>query len=184
VCAMSRDASKFNQQCHAASLCVWRQPCADVCLNLTHLQPERKTRAPLNPRCSVARTTAEGQAAHKPDEHWCIPSGLTPRLTGAGGRRPQDTKAGHENGEAMASFGVRVEPTVGLGRVGRVGQVHSDGVKVYVYFWCFENHFSACTAMRTGASRPMKKFTSSAGIVNSLRKSLCPSVAPASIGRL
>jgi hypothetical protein len=38
--------------------------------------------------------------------------GLTPRLTGAGGRRPQGTKAGHENGEAMASFGVRVEPTV------------------------------------------------------------------------
>jgi len=45
---------------------------------------------------------------------------LTPRLTGAGGRRPQGTKAGHENGEAMASFGVRVEPTVRLRRVGRV----------------------------------------------------------------
>jgi hypothetical protein len=44
----------------------------------------------------------------------CIvsPKSLTPRLTGAGGRRPQGTKAGHKNGEAMASFGVRVEPPV------------------------------------------------------------------------
>jgi hypothetical protein len=38
--------------------------------------------------------------------------GLTPELTGAGGRRPQGTNTGHENGEAMASVGVRVEPPV------------------------------------------------------------------------
>ena len=55
--------------------------------------------------------------------------GLTPRLTGAGGRRPQGTKAGHDNAEGMASFGVRVEPTVRLGHVGRVWQVHSSCVR-------------------------------------------------------
>ena len=38
--------------------------------------------------------------------------GLTPRLTGAGARRAEGTNTGHENGEAMASVGVRVEPTV------------------------------------------------------------------------
>jgi len=36
----------------------------------------------------------------------------TPRLTGAGARSAQGTNTGHENGEAMASVGVRVEPTV------------------------------------------------------------------------
>ena len=41
--------------------------------------------------------------------------GLTPRLTGAGARSAQGTNTGHENGEAMASVGVRVEPTVRLG---------------------------------------------------------------------
>ena len=55
--------------------------------------------------------------------------GLTPRLTGAGGRRPQGTNMGHQNREAMAHIGVRVEPTVRLRRVGRVGQVRSDGVR-------------------------------------------------------
>jgi len=38
--------------------------------------------------------------------------GLTPRLTGAGARSAEGTNTGHENGEAMASVGVRVEPTV------------------------------------------------------------------------
>jgi hypothetical protein len=38
---------------------------------------------------------------------WC---GLTPELTGAGGPTgPQGTNIGHENGEAMANVGVRVE---------------------------------------------------------------------------
>jgi hypothetical protein len=37
---------------------------------------------------------------------------LTPRLTGAGARSAQGTNTGHENGEAMASVGVRVEPPV------------------------------------------------------------------------
>lgn len=53
---------------------------------------------------------------------------LTLRLTGAGARRAQGTNTGHENGEAMASVGVHVEPTVRLGRVGKAGQFHSDGV--------------------------------------------------------
>lgn len=42
---------------------------------------------------------------------------LTPWLTGAGSRRLEGTNTGHQNREAMASVGVRVEPTVRLGRV-------------------------------------------------------------------
>jgi hypothetical protein len=42
--------------------------------------------------------------------------GLTPRLTGAGSRRLEGTNMGHQNREAMAHVGVRVEPTVRLGR--------------------------------------------------------------------
>ena len=38
--------------------------------------------------------------------------GLTPRLTGAVARSAEGTNTGHENGEAMASVGVRVEPPV------------------------------------------------------------------------
>jgi hypothetical protein len=41
---------------------------------------------------------------------------LTPRLTGAGARSAEGTHTGHENAEGMASVGVRVEPTVRLGR--------------------------------------------------------------------
>jgi len=46
---------------------------------------------------------------------------LTPRLTGARGRRPAGTNTGHQNREAMASVGVRVEPRVSLWREGKVG---------------------------------------------------------------
>ena len=42
---------------------------------------------------------------------------LTPWLTGAGSRRLEGTDIGHENAEGMAYVGVRVEPTVRLGRV-------------------------------------------------------------------
>ena len=51
------------------------------------------------------------------------PKSLTPWLTGAGSRRLEGTDIGHENGEAMAYVGVRVEPTVRLGRAveGRSG---------------------------------------------------------------
>jgi len=46
---------------------------------------------------------------------------LTPELTGAGGPiGPQGTNIGHQNREAMANVGVRVERFVRLGRVGRV----------------------------------------------------------------
>ena len=41
---------------------------------------------------------------------------LTPRLTGAGARSVEGTDIGHENAEGMAYVGVRVEPTVRLGR--------------------------------------------------------------------
>jgi hypothetical protein len=37
---------------------------------------------------------------------------LTPRLTGAGARSAEGTAMGHQNREAMAHGGVRVEPTV------------------------------------------------------------------------
>jgi hypothetical protein len=45
-----------------------------------------------------------------------VTKSLTPRLTGAGARSAEGTNTGHENGEAMASVGVRVEPTVRLVR--------------------------------------------------------------------
>ena len=41
---------------------------------------------------------------------------LTPWLTGAGARSAEGTDTGHENGEAMACVGVRVDLTVRLGR--------------------------------------------------------------------
>ena len=56
--------------------------------------------------------------------------GLTPELTGAGGPTgPQGTNIGHQNREAMANVGVRVERFVRLGRVGRAGQVHCRSVR-------------------------------------------------------
>ena len=41
-------------------------------------------------------------------------------LTGAGSRRLEGTSIGHQNREAMANVGVRVEPTVRLGTEGTV----------------------------------------------------------------
>ena len=41
---------------------------------------------------------------------------LTPWLTGAGARSAEGTNVGHQNREAMAYVGVRVEPPVRLGR--------------------------------------------------------------------
>jgi hypothetical protein len=55
---------------------------------------------------------------------------LTPELTGAGGPiGPQGTNIGHQNREAMANVGVRVERFVRLRRVGRVWQAHSMWVR-------------------------------------------------------
>ena len=71
VCAMCCDASRLEQHCHAASLAYGvshaltnasiylTAPCATV-------TPTRRPHAP------VVRTTAEGQAAHKPDEYWAF----------------------------------------------------------------------------------------------------------------
>ena len=56
---------------------------------------------------------------------------LTPWLTGAGARSAEGTDIGHENAEGMAYVGVRVEPTVRLGRVGTVVELHLPHV-VYV----------------------------------------------------
>ena len=52
--------------------------------------------------------------------------GLTPWLTGAGARSAEGTDIGHENGEAMAYVGVRVEPTVRLGSVATALQVQFE----------------------------------------------------------
>jgi hypothetical protein len=49
--------------------------------------------------------------------------GITPELTGAGARSAQGTNIGHQNREAMANVGVRVERFVRLGRVVEVGGV-------------------------------------------------------------
>jgi len=51
--------------------------------------------------------------------------GLTPELTGAGARSAQGTNIGHENGEAMANVGVRVERFVRLVR-SRPDGMHSQ----------------------------------------------------------
>ena len=42
------------------------------------------------------------------------PKSLTPWLTGAGSRRLEGTDIGHENGEAMASVGVRLTAQLGV----------------------------------------------------------------------
>ena len=47
---------------------------------------------------------------------WLFKRSLTPWLTGAGARSAEGTDIGHEDAEGMAYVGVRVEPTVRLGR--------------------------------------------------------------------
>jgi hypothetical protein len=46
----------------------------------------------------------------------CFAKSLTPELTGAGARSAQGTNIGHQNREAMANVGVRVERFVRLVR--------------------------------------------------------------------
>jgi len=71
---------------------------------------------------------------------------LTPRLTGAGGPTgPQGTNTGHENGEAMASVGVRVEPTVRLRR-------EVEGLKSTHGLACGVLHFACQPALVTDAA--------------------------------
>jgi hypothetical protein len=65
---------------------------------------------------------------------------LTPELTGAGGPAgPQGTNIGHQNREAMANVGVRVERFVRLGR--EVEGFHSNSV---CNFW----HCTSCVTLR------------------------------------
>ena len=54
---------------------------------------------------------------------WLFEESLTPWLTGAGARSAEGTDIGHENGEAMAYVGVRVEPPVRLGSAVEAGGV-------------------------------------------------------------
>jgi hypothetical protein len=62
--------------------------------------------------------------------------GLTPELTGAGGPTgPQGTNIGHQNREAMANVGVRVERFVRLGR-------EVEGLKVAYYLHLLVLHLT------------------------------------------
>ena len=133
VCAMCCVASQLNQHCHAASLCVWRQPCADEDLNLPYLQPAQKTCAALNPRCSVVRTTAEGQAAHKPDEYWCIPSGLTQSSAA-----PRQCPQGDETGPRPLQRLVRL---VAVGRM-RGQRARTRGTSLVCAMCCDASKFN------------------------------------------
>jgi len=72
----------------------------------------------MNTSLAHARPSNDG------DTHGFRHEGLTPWLTGAGARSAEGTDIGHENAEGMAYVGVRVEPTVRLGRVGTVVLVH------------------------------------------------------------
>ena len=56
---------------------------------------------------------------------------LTPWLTGAGSRRLEGTNISHENAEGMAYVGVRVEPTVRLGREVE-GVTRTHGLRFWV----------------------------------------------------
>jgi hypothetical protein len=58
---------------------------------------------------------------------------------------PQGTNIGHQNREAMANVGVRVERFVRLGRVGRVVQAHSK----FVRFKCPQKSSKGQRALRT-----------------------------------
>jgi hypothetical protein len=123
---MSCGGSFRDEPCHHASLCVWRQPCADECLNLTHLQPARPV-APVIRFVRMNRCVAAAEEAARMALARCVfREGLTPRLTGAGARSAEGTSTGHKNAEGMASVGVRVEPTVRLGSEGTTTQPSTD----------------------------------------------------------
>jgi len=113
VCAMSCSGSFRDEPCHHASLCVWRQPCADECLNLTYVEPARPEVATPKfggqNQCFAAAeeaarvACASGVFMRGPNElvNW--------RRSPAGA---QGTNMGHQNREAMAHVGVHVELTV------------------------------------------------------------------------
>ena len=80
---------------------------------------------------------------------YCALRALTPRLTGAGARSAEGTNTGHENAEGMASVGVRVEPTVRLGRAGTVRRVPDMPRLVrLVEVFCHRSRFGQGTALQ------------------------------------
>jgi hypothetical protein len=87
---------------------------------------------------------------------------LTPRLTGARARSAEGTNTGHKNGEAMASVGVRVEPTVRLRRVGRVWQFHQDLLllELKTAWRLLRTQFDLAILARASASRAWASATS------------------------
>jgi hypothetical protein len=99
-----------------------------------------KDRRPVWPWHVLARTfgmpAAEGRMAQNTDEYWGFTQSLTPELTGAGGPiGPQGTNIGHQNREAMANVGVRVERFVRLARVGTVYQIYSSCLRFEYPQW-------------------------------------------------
>ena len=75
-------------------------------------------RPPLAARTPKQRAGAAAEEAAR--VAWAcgvLRMGLTPEVTGAGGRRPQGTTMGHEHAEGMAHGCVRVDRPVRLGRV-------------------------------------------------------------------
>src|SRR3989344_2478457 len=87
VCAMSCSGSFRDEPCHHASLCVWRQPCADECLTLTHLQPGRP--AVTTPRLGGKNLcfAAAEEAARVANASGVLREGLTPEVRCAGAKR-------------------------------------------------------------------------------------------------
>jgi len=68
----------------------------------------------------ASKNRFHAQASSASARAGCL-SRLTPELTGAGGPTgPQGTNIGHQNREAMANVGVRVERFVRLGREARI----------------------------------------------------------------
>jgi len=86
------------------------------------------------PHASVVRTTAEGQAAHKPHEYWAFrrPNAQVQRRRSTAGA--QGTNTGHENAEGMACVGVRLTAQLGaeLGSwIGLLGVFVMRGLKEF-----------------------------------------------------
>jgi hypothetical protein len=80
----------------------------------------------MYPIVPCAGCSAHSARVHAKPVDCHLRGSLTPELTGAGGPKgPQGTNIGHQNREAMANVGVRVERFVRLGRVGKSWQVRS-----------------------------------------------------------
>ena len=89
MCAMNCIGSRRSKPCHNASLCVWRQPCADECLNLTHLQPCAAAVPAHQLGGKNECATAAEEAARVAWACGVLRMGLTPKFRGARLARPK-----------------------------------------------------------------------------------------------